>query len=146
MWRLQDLRDGGGLGFTVELFFLASKQLLFTSSSKALYLGTFLAVTSDWSKYKQSLGTQKLLLDMVMPDGLVTVSNHPDYIVDEFLKLLGNILEGQTGPHIDDAVQKLTHGIFMTPWGPRKMLLTKALRVVRSDDPLGSEASSSRVL
>ena len=30
-WRMQDLRDGGGLGFTVELFFLALDQLLSTS-------------------------------------------------------------------------------------------------------------------
>ncbi|KAI0276091.1 hypothetical protein BGY98DRAFT_736331 [Russula aff. rugulosa BPL654] len=27
LWRLQDLRDGGGLGFTIELFFLALRQL-----------------------------------------------------------------------------------------------------------------------
>ncbi len=122
LWRLQDIRDGCGLGFTVELFFLALKQLLSKSSSKPLYLGTFRAITSDWSKYKHSLGTQKLLLDMVMPDGLVTVSDYPDYIVDEFLKLLGNILEGQTGPHIDSAVQKL-HGF----WHPN---VTKVLDVI----------------
>src|SRR6266850_1344622 len=68
VWRLQDLSDGGGLGFTVELFFLAFKQLLSTSSSKephsGLYVGTFRAITSDWSKYKNSVGTQRLLLDM----------------------------------------------------------------------------------
>jgi hypothetical protein len=69
LWRLQDLRDGGGLGFTVELFFLALSQLLSTSSSKeshsALYTGTFRAITSDWSKHKHSLGTQNLLLDIL---------------------------------------------------------------------------------
>jgi hypothetical protein len=72
--RLQDLGDGGGLGFTVELFFLALKQLLSTSSSKeshsALYKGTFRAITSDWSKHKDSLGTQKLhttLLSLTPP-------------------------------------------------------------------------------
>jgi hypothetical protein len=27
LWRLQDLRDGGGLGFTIELLFLALRQL-----------------------------------------------------------------------------------------------------------------------
>ncbi len=47
LWRLQDLRDGGGLGFIVELFFLALKQLLSTSlsqeSQSALYIGTFRA-------------------------------------------------------------------------------------------------------
>ena len=43
LWRLQDLGDGGGLGFAIELFFLALSQLLSTSSSKeshsALYRG-----------------------------------------------------------------------------------------------------------
>jgi hypothetical protein len=44
---LQDLREGGWLGFTVELFFLTLSRLLYTSSSKeshaALYTGTFRA-------------------------------------------------------------------------------------------------------
>jgi hypothetical protein len=31
--------------------------------------------------------------------------DYPAYIVDEFLLLLGNIFEGQTGPHIDRARQ-----------------------------------------
>ena len=30
LWRLQDLRDGGGLGFAVEFFLLSVKQLLST--------------------------------------------------------------------------------------------------------------------
>jgi hypothetical protein len=111
LWRLQDLRDVGGLGLTVELFFLSLSQLLSTSRSKeshsSLYTGTFRAITSDWSKHKHSLGTQKLLLD-------IAVSRHwefeahyyPAYIVDEFLLLLGNIFKEQTGPHIDSARQQ----------------------------------------
>jgi len=138
LWRLQDLRDGGGLGFTVELFFLALKQLLSRSSSRALYVGTFRAITSDWSKYEDSLGTQKLLLDMVMPDGLITVSDYPDYIVHEFLKLLGNILEGQIGPHIDSAVQKLTDFLHARDWDLRATLLQKVLGVI-----IRAQASSS---
>jgi hypothetical protein len=110
LWRLQDLRDGGGLGFTVELFFLVLSQLLSTSSSKeshsALYTGTFRAITSDWSKHKHSLGTQKLLLDIAMSRQWELNVTHPVYIVDEFLLLLGNIFEGQTGPHIDKARQQ----------------------------------------
>jgi len=55
------------------------------------------------------LGTQKLLLDMVAsPHCTVSSFNYPDYIMDELLVLLGNIFEGQTGPHIDSAVQWLT--------------------------------------
>ena len=111
LWRLQDLRDGGGLGFTVELFFLAISQLLSTSSTEeshsALYTGAFWAITSDWSEHKDSPGTQNLLLDIAMShrpefDGL-----YPAYIVEEFLLLLGNIFEGQTGPHINKARQQL---------------------------------------
>jgi len=133
--RLKDLRDGGGLGFAVELFFLVLKELLSKSdksSSKALYVGTFRAITSDWSEYKHSLGTQKLLLNMVMPRGLVTDSDYPDYIVDEFMTLLGNILKGQTGPHIDSAVRTLTKAINPTPdsYHLHAELLRKAFDVI----------------
>jgi hypothetical protein len=112
LWRLQDLRDGGGLGFTVELFLLALEQMLSTSSSSsgeshsALYTGTFRAITSDWSKHKDSLGTQKFLLDIAMSRRWKFNEYYPAYIVDEFLLLLGNIFEGQTGPHIDEARQQ----------------------------------------
>jgi Family of unknown function (DUF6535) len=107
LWRLQDLGDGGGLGFTVELFFLALSQLLSTSSSKeshsALYTGTFRAIASDWSKYKDSPGTQRLLLDIILSRREEFEVHYPAYIVDEFLLLLSNVFEGQTGPHIDEA-------------------------------------------
>ncbi|KAI0272802.1 hypothetical protein BGY98DRAFT_1179094 [Russula aff. rugulosa BPL654] len=109
LWRLEDLHDGGGLGFTVELFFLSLSQLVSTSSSReshsALYTGTFRAITSDWSKHKYSLGTQNLLLDIAMSRRWEFDGQYPAYIVDEFLFLLGNIFEGQTGPHIDEARQ-----------------------------------------
>ena len=113
LWRLQDLRDGGGLGFTVELFFLALRQLLSNSLSReshsALFLGTFRAITSDWPKHKRSLGTQKMLLVMVAPfDGVISRFNYPSHITDEFLVLLGNVLRGQTGSHIDHAVQEFS--------------------------------------
>ena len=106
LWRLQDLHQGGGLGFTVELFFLALSQLLSTSSSReshsALYTGTFRAITHDWSKHKKSLGTQKLLLRIAIEFD----ESYPVCIVDEFLLFLGNIFEGQSGPHIDEARQR----------------------------------------
>jgi hypothetical protein len=115
LWRLQDLNKGGGLGFTVELFFLALRQLLSTSSSKeshsALLIGTFQAIQPDWSEYKSPLGTQMLLLEWVVSDnGIIFHSTdaYPDPIVDEFLKLLGNVLKGQRGAHIDDVVKELT--------------------------------------
>jgi len=113
LWRLQDLRDGGGLGFTVELFLVALNQLLSASppqdSSSALYIGTFRVITSDWGEYKHSLGTQKILLDAVASNqGIVHRFNYPTYITDELLSLLDRFLEGQTGPHIENAVQQLS--------------------------------------
>ncbi|KAH9988460.1 hypothetical protein BJV74DRAFT_951475 [Russula compacta] len=113
LWRLQDLCDGGGLGYVVELFFLALKQLLSTSSPSethsTLYIGTFRAITANWSKYKHSLGTQKLLLHMAASScGIISESDFPAYITDELLVLLGNVFDGQIGLHIDEVVQKLS--------------------------------------
>jgi hypothetical protein len=131
---MQDLSDGGGLGFTVELFFFALRQLLSTSSSKeshsTLYRGTFRAITSDWSKYMDSLGTQRLLLNMVASSsGIMFRFDYPTYIIDEFLAFLGNILEGQTGPHIDDAVQRLAA---VQTHSRRHALSSKVLAVIRA--------------
>ena len=110
LWHLQDLRDGGGLGFTVELFFLAL-SLLSASSSKeshsALYTGTFLAITSDWRKHKHSLGTQKLFLHIATSRRKEFDNHYPSNIVDEFLVLIHNIFEGQEGSHIDEAMKEL---------------------------------------
>ena len=108
LWRLQDLCDGGGLGFTVELFFLALSRLSSTSSShSALYTGTFKAIVSDWSKHKDSLGTQNLLLDLAISRRMDFAIHYPDYIVDEFLSFLRNIFKGRTGPHINKAREQL---------------------------------------
>jgi hypothetical protein len=133
LWRLQDLHDGGGRGFTVELFFLALSQLLSTSSSKeshsALYTDTFRAITSDWSKHKNLLGTQRLLLVIAWSRRREFEEYYPAYVVDEFLLLLGNIFEGQTGPHIDIAKRQLESAHWYGPgrFGERvSRVLTRA--------------------
>jgi hypothetical protein len=135
LWRLQDLSDGGGLGFIVELFFLALSQLLSTSSSigshSALYMGTFRAITSDWSKHKHSLGTQNLLLNIALSRRDEFGGYYPPYIVDEFLLLLGNIFEGEAGPHIDEA---------------RRQFESQARRQFESFQSYGSRRYRERVL
>ena len=103
LWRLQDLRDGGGLGFIVERFFRALKQLLSTSlsqvSQSALFIGTFRAITSDWRSYMHSHGTQAILLDAATSDdGIFSDFNYPAYITKEFFSLLENMLDEQTAP------------------------------------------------
>ena len=141
VWRLQDLCEGGGLGFTVELFFLARKQLLSTSLSKeyhsALLIGTFKAITSDSqsSDYKSSLGTQQLLLDLVLSDNNIIfgpTDTYPDNIIDEFFSLLGTVLKGQSGLHIEDVVRQLTDeklGSYSTAM--RRAFYQKALDVIK---------------
>jgi hypothetical protein len=112
LWRMQDLRDGGGLGFTVELFFIALDQLLSTSSSKeshsTLYTGAFRTITSDWRKHKHSVGTQNLLLYIAWSHIDEFELYYPAYIVDEFMELLGNCFEGQPLSRVDELVQQLT--------------------------------------
>ena len=118
LWSLDDLYDGG-LGFTVELFLLSLKQLLSTYPSESqdsystLYTSTFRAITSIRGRYKNLLGTIKLLFNVVVSEqGFLCTFEYPDYIVDEVWELLGDILEVQTSffkkRHIDRMVQQLT--------------------------------------
>lgn len=133
---MQDLRDGSGFGFTIELFFLALQQLLSTSSSpeshSTLYMGTFRAITSDWSKYKDSLGTQKILLDIVVTRGweFDLPGRYPAFIANEFLVLLAKVFEGQAGLHIDEAVQCLSSLSPDTLHARPRKFTVKALRVI----------------
>src|SRR5258708_2025385 len=90
LWRVLDLCDGRGLGFTIELFFLALRQLHFLSKSsspeltKVFYTGTFNIITSDWRKSKNSAGTQRVLLDLlcdlvIRDRGVFSDSSYPPY-------------------------------------------------------------------
>ena len=116
LWRLQDLRDGGGLGFTLELFFLTSRQLLSTSvaqnSDQVFFCGTFKAISSRWADSKESLGTQNILLDLacdlIIPGrGAFSDFDYPGYITDMLFELIEVMFRGSTGSHIDDARREL---------------------------------------
>jgi len=120
LWRLLDLRDGSGLGFTIELFFLALRQLELPSTSspselkKIFYTGTFEAITSDWKNSKDSVGTQRVLLDLICDlviesRGAFSDFRYPPYIVELLLELVGKMIEGHEGfrQHIDDIIQEL---------------------------------------
>jgi hypothetical protein len=112
LWRFEDICFAAGLGFTVENFLIALKQLLSTSpsneSQSALYISTFRAITSDWREYKESLGTQQILLHLIASRrGLMSTFNYPASITDEVFLFVSNIFSGQTGPHIDHAVEQL---------------------------------------
>ena len=120
LWRLQDLRDGGGFGFTMELFFLALRQLSSSSSpelKRVVYIGAFKAIASGWENIKDPSGTQRVLLnlicDLVIPHrGVFSDFSYPDYIVDELLEFVGTMVAGQgdSQTRIDEAVQELQDG------------------------------------
>jgi hypothetical protein len=120
LWRLQDLRDGGGFGFWIETLFLATRQLLYIPLSplthSSLILGLFGVVTSNWRQHKHSIGTLRVILNLVcdmaiLDRGLISDYPFPTYLTDELLVLFENMLEGQSGLHIDEAFRELEDAI-----------------------------------
>jgi hypothetical protein len=120
LWRLQDLRDAGGFGFWVENFVLVASELVTISLTpdnlSTLIRGTFRTITSDWRQHRHSIGTQRVILNLVCDlaihnRGLLSDRIIPSYVTDELLVLLENILEGQSGSHIDEATMELEDAI-----------------------------------
>ncbi|KAH9011129.1 hypothetical protein EDB84DRAFT_1054909 [Lactarius hengduanensis] len=118
LWRLQDVRDGGGLGFSAELFFLSLRRLLSISSldesNSVFYTDTFKTITSRWEESKKSLGTHGVLLniicDLIIPGrGTFSDFSCPESITTMLLDVVGKMLQGYTGPdeHIRDAVREI---------------------------------------
>ena len=145
LWRLQDLHSGGGFGFCVEIFLISLKHLLSactsTESQSALYISTFRTITSDWRKYRHSLGTQKILLHIIASHcGLIARFNYPAYITDELLVLVDNIIKGQTGPHIDLAMERLREWDTPFYYGPPDFP-ARALEVISQSRPFASSPS-----
>ena len=118
VWRLQDIRHGGGLGFTTELLFLALRRLSPTSSSRELkevfYIGTFKVITSGWESIADLSGTLGILLniiyDLVIKSrGVFSDFHYPPYIVDMLLKLVENMVNKHGDPQLRaDAVEELS--------------------------------------
>jgi hypothetical protein len=144
LWRLRDIHEGRGFGLTVELFFLGLKQLLSKPYEfhYALYMGTFRAITRDWKnlRHKNSIGTQKLLLDIALSRSVDFQSIYPLHVADKFLELLSNIFEGQTGSHIDDAVRQLTSSLnyFHDAFRARLLDVITRARAQPSESPRSS--------
>ncbi|KAH9016790.1 hypothetical protein EDB85DRAFT_2018764 [Lactarius pseudohatsudake] len=120
LWRLQDVRDSGGFGFTVELFLLSLRRLLSISSLHEshcdFYASTFKIITSRWMEGRESLGTHCILLniicDLVTPGqgrGIFSDFSYPESITTVLFDTIDNMLQGYTGPdeHIRDAVQEI---------------------------------------
>jgi hypothetical protein len=118
LWRLQDLSVGGAFGFTLELYFLALRQLLPSSASSSrefttFYIGAFNEITSDWKKYKDSPGTQQILLNLVcdigvQDRGIFSNFPYPDDLTDELAGLLRKMIEGQPSTtYINAAMEEL---------------------------------------
>ncbi|KAH8983280.1 hypothetical protein EDB92DRAFT_1951685 [Lactarius akahatsu] len=141
LWRLQDLRDGSGFGFSIELFFLVLPQLLFVASSRdthsALYIRTFRDITSNWKQHKSSIGTQRVILNLVYDiaipfRGIFSDRQYPEYITDELLELLRNMVEEPSGSHIGDALSDLGPFNAGNPFAKKAMDIISRARVPSS--------------
>jgi hypothetical protein len=149
LWRLLDLRDGGGLGFTIELFFLALRPLASSVLSPKLtedfYTGTFKAITSNWEKSKNSVGTQRVLLDLlcdlvIRRRGIYSDFSYPSYIVDMLLTLVKDMVKGHGGSqsHINDIIQELEDEDIWNRMDMDIALLDKALNAICSPSDAAS--------
>ena len=118
LWRLQDLRDGSGLGFTIELFLLSLRKLLsipaLHESNSVFYVGAFKIITSHWEESKDSPGTQSILLNIlcdliIKGRGVFSDFSYPEAITSMLVDMVSNMLQGYTGPdeHIRDAVREI---------------------------------------
>ena len=118
LWRLQDLRDGRGLGFTTELFLLSLRKLLsipaLHESNSVFYVGAFKIITSHWEEGEDSPGTQSILLDIlcdliIKSRGVFSDFSYPEVITSMLVDMVGNMLQGYTGPdeHIREAVREI---------------------------------------
>jgi hypothetical protein len=146
LWRLLDLRDAGGFGFMVELFLLILAQLLATSQDthSTLHVGTFKVITSDRGQHKHSIGTQHVILNVICDiaisnRGIVSNFPYPEYITNELLDLLENIVEGQPSSSLDKTMDELKDELEenLRRFGANE-LATKAIAVIsqRSQAPV----------
>ncbi|KAF8265733.1 hypothetical protein EI94DRAFT_1734837 [Lactarius quietus] len=107
LWRLQDLRDGGGLG---QLLSIPSLH----ESNSVFYFGTFKIITSYWQESKASLGTKHILLNIlcdliVQGRGVFSDFSYPEPIKTLLVDTVANMLQGYAGSdeHIRDAVREI---------------------------------------
>ncbi|KAN0136276.1 hypothetical protein V8E53_005881 [Lactarius tabidus] len=148
LWRLQDLRDGGGLGYTIELFFLSLRHLLsipsLHESNCAFYIGTFKIITSHWEDSKASLGTQCILLNLVCDliireRGVFSDFQYPEPITTTLVDMLSNTLRQFAGPdeHIRDAVWEIENvdSLICMDMGLRSRALVAVQRFCTSQLP-----------
>ena len=118
LWRLQDLRDGSGLGFTVELFLLSLRKLqsiaALHESNSVFYIGAFKIITSRWKESEDSLGTQYILLNIlcdliIQGRGIFSDFSYPEAITAMFVDMVSDMLQGYTGSdeHIRNAIWEI---------------------------------------
>ena len=118
VWRLEDLRIGGAFGFTFELYFLSITRILSTFTfplkeiHKTICVNTFRVITYDWQKFKDSIGTLQIILnlayDITFQDrGIFSNVKYPDYVKTELLELLRRMSDGQGVKYLQEATAEI---------------------------------------
>jgi hypothetical protein len=120
LWRFFDIRDGGAVGFTVELYLLSLRDIHSTSTSPSneshntFYAGAFELITSndDQPHAVDSIWTQRVILqaisDIAANRGVFVDFTYPNYIENEVVKLLDKVAAGLSDlPDIRLAVEDL---------------------------------------
>ncbi|KAI0269889.1 hypothetical protein BC834DRAFT_863779 [Gloeopeniophorella convolvens] len=120
-WRMVDCGANAGFGFFVELFFIALQHLLPPGSDEqytlpalhqAFHVLTFRAlIPNDQGRHRRPDATGRVLLDLLcdtlIPGRGIVSGLPPNWAMSELLALLKDILQGEYGTYIDDAVREL---------------------------------------
>ena len=119
-WRLLDIY-GGSFGFALELYFLSVGKLLPTFSPDfqpevvCQIILTFRGITFDWYSFGFSIGPRQVILNIVLDlafrdCGILSNVRYPDYVTNELLDLLKNVIEGQADAYIEDTKREILYG------------------------------------
>jgi hypothetical protein len=130
VWRLQDLRDGGGLGFTVELILpytqTAFIHTIITRVKTGLLYWHFQShhvwLGDHHGLFWDAADLINLICYLVIRSrGVFSDFPYPEYIVDMLLKLVGKMVDrhGNAHPQIHDTVDErdeLLWGLIPGTW------------------------------
>ena len=125
LWRVLDLYNGS-FGFTLELYFLSIGKLLSTFSRESprgfhhtVFVKTFKVITSGWKTTRYSPGTRQIIFHIIIDiafQGCGTFSGvaYPNYITNELLDLLSQVIGGAADKYTEDARREI-HEEYLTP-------------------------------
>jgi hypothetical protein len=119
LWRLLDLHKGDAVGFMLELYIVSLREILSTSAfpsddSHDTFFSAIEAIIANRDLSQCTIWTQELILalicDIAANRGIFSDFNYPDFVEEELVRLLRNVVAGvHDVSNIELAVKDLEH-------------------------------------